>query len=213
MHLVRTRSLLVFAVAAAAAAGIAAPVAIGAQRAALSPADADRFDRKYQELIRYGGTLESSRFRSAIARRTTFTEAETNAYLQYKAGPDIPKGMIGPSITATGGGRIVGAAVLDLDVVRRDSQRGMFDLAQLLTGKYPVAVSGVLRTRKGIATFELESASIGGVPVPRSLIALVLAYYSRSPQHPRGLSLDAQYILPWGIQEIDIQSHRAVVTQ
>src|SRR5438093_12666531 len=53
-------------------------------------------------------------------RRTTVTESEVNAYLVYDAREQIPTGVVEPSVTILGPGRLLGRAVVDLDAVRRD---------------------------------------------------------------------------------------------
>ena len=187
--------------------------AVQQQAAALTAADADRFERKYQDINRYGAQTQGQAFRPDRARRTVLTEAETNSYLRFKSQRDMPKGMVDPCISALGGGRLTATAVLDLDAVRQSSDRGSFDLIQLLSGRLPVTLTGVLRTRNGIATFGLESSSIAGIPVPKMLLQQVVAYYSRSPEHPNGIGLDDQFVMPFGIREIDVQLRQAVVVQ
>ena len=127
----RTASLLVIGLLALAPVGVAAD-----QRppAPLSAADADRFDKKLVEITRYGAGTSPRRFRPAGARRTLVTEAETNAYIRLRIASTLPVGMVDPYITALGGGRVSGTAILDLDAVRRSEARGALELAQLLTG-------------------------------------------------------------------------------
>ncbi|MCX6544757.1 MAG: hypothetical protein NTV05_10145 [Acidobacteria bacterium] len=195
---------------------VLAPIEVAAgQRlpAPLSAADADRFDKKLVEITNYGVRTSSGRFRPAAARRTVVTEAETNAYIRLKIASTLPAGMVDPYVTALGGGRVSATATLDLDAVRRSEARGGLELSQLLTGRLPVSVTGVLRTRAGIATFDMESASIAGIPIPKGLLQQLVSYYTRSAEHPGGVGLDAQFVLPVGIREIDVQTHQAVIVQ
>ena len=179
----------------------------------LSAADADRFEKKLLEITRYGAQMASKPFRPDRTRRTVVTEAETNAYLRLRIPSELPPGMVAPYLTAVGGGRVSARAVLDLDAVRRGNATATFDLSQLLTGRLPVAVTGVLKTQSGIATFELESASISGIPIPKTLLQQLVTYYSRSPEFPNGISLDGRFVLPVAIRQIDILSHQAVIVQ
>jgi hypothetical protein len=206
----RTASLFVIGLLILARAGVA-----GDQQppAPLSAADADRFDKKLAEITGYGVLASSASFRPDRARRTVVTEAETNAYLRLKLGSTLPAGMVDPYIAALGGGRVSATAILDLDAVRRADVKGSLELSQWLTGRLPVGVTGVLRTRSGIATFDLESASIAGIPVPKVLLQQLVTHYTRSAEHPDGVGLDAQFVLPAGIREIDIQTHQAVIVQ
>ena len=211
-HLVRKRgaSLFVIGLLTLGPAGVA-----GGQQpqVPLSAADADRFDKKLIEITRYGAQAASTPFRAAGARRTVVTEAETNAYLRLKIPSELPVGMVDPYIAALGGGRVSAKAILDLDAVRRAGAKATFELAQLMTGRLPVSVTGVVRTRAGIATFELGSASLSGIPIPRVLLQQLVSHFTRSAEYPDGVGLDAQFVLPAGIREIDIQTGQAVIVQ
>ena len=44
------------------------------------------------------------------ARRTTITESEVNSYLTYELGEDLPAGVVEPSVSALGTGRVSGRA-------------------------------------------------------------------------------------------------------
>ena len=59
-----------------------------------------------------------------------------------------------------------------------------------LTGRLPLTATGILTTAKGVGRFALESASVGGVPIPKPLLQEIVSYYSRTPQSPAGISLD-----------------------
>jgi hypothetical protein len=179
----------------------------------LSAADADRFDKKVIEITQYGVLTSSKPFRPDGARRTVVTEAETNAYLLLKIPSVLPAGLVGPYIAALGGGRVSAKAILDLDAVRRGAAKGSPEWAQLLTGRLPVSVTGVLKTRSGIATFDVESAFIAGIPIPKTLLVQLVSHFTRSAEYPDGVSLDAQFVLPAGVREIDIQTRQAVIVQ
>ena len=59
----------------------------------------------------------------------------------------------------------------------------------------------------------LESATISGVPVPKTVLQQVVSYYSRTPEDPDGIGLDDAFELPAQIQEIRVQPGQAVVVQ
>lgn len=147
-------------------------------------------------------------------RRTILTENEVNAYLAYDAKPDLPPGVIDPAITILGDGKLAGRAIVDLDAVRQQHKpTGVFDPLTLLTGRLPITATGVLTTKDGVGRFALETATIGGVPVPKMLLQEIVSYYSRSPQAPGGVSLDDPFPLPARIREIQVQRGQAVVIQ
>ena len=148
-------------------------------------------------------------------QRTTVTENEVNSYLTYELGDDLPTGVVQPSVSALGTGRVSGRAVVDLDAVRKagGNTGGLFDPRSYLTGQVPVTATGVLRTSNGHARLELQSASVAGVPVPKLLLQEIVAYYSKSPSKPGGISLDDEFELPARIREIQVERGQAIVVQ
>ena len=151
---------------------------------------------------------------SKQGRRTTVTEGEVNSYLVYDAKPQLPAGVIEPAVTILGTGRLSGRAVVDLDAVRhaRASQR-WFDPTNYLTGRLPVSATGRLKTSNGVGHFELESASVGGVPVPKMLLQEIVSYYTRTPEKPSGIGLDDPFALPARIREIQVERGQAIIVQ
>jgi hypothetical protein len=148
-------------------------------------------------------------------QRTTVTESEVNSYLTYELGSDLPTGVVQPSVSALGTGLVSGRAVVDLDAVRKAGRNsgGLFDLRSYLTGQVPVTATGLLRTGNGRARLELQSASVGGVPIPKLLLQEIVAYYSKSPSKPGGISLDDEFELPARIREIQVERGQAIVVQ
>lgn len=147
-------------------------------------------------------------------RLTTVTERELNAYLALEIGSELPAGVVDPSISILGTGRLSGRAVVDLDAVRRQKQpTSLLDPMSYLTGRLPLTASGILTTARGVGRFELESASVAGVPIPKPMLQQIVSYYSRSPESPSGISLDNPFPLPAHIREIQVQRGQAVVVQ
>ena len=145
---------------------------------------------------------------------TSLTEREVNAYLAYDAKPHLPVGLTEPRITVLPSGSLSGTAVVDLDAVRAQRQsRGMLDPLNYLSGKLPVAVSGKLVATNGAARFDLESASVGGVPVPKMVVQELVTYYSKTESNPRGINIDDPYPLPARIRQIDVRQGEALVKQ
>jgi len=147
-------------------------------------------------------------------RRTVVTESEVNAYLTYEAREQLPVGVVDPAVTILGTGRLSGRATVDLDAVRTQRKAtGLLDPMTYLTGRLPIAASGVLTTQDGVGRFELESAELSGVPIPKMLLQEILSYYSRTPEKPGGIALDDPFALPARIREIHVQRGQAVVVQ
>lgn len=174
----------------------------------LSRRDADSFARKVLTIAQYAEAPGEG------ARLTPISERELNAYLRFELRDQLPAGVVDPRVRALGEGRVEGQAIVDLDAVRRARPPGgLFDPMNLLSGRLPVTAAGLLRAEGGEARFELESASVGGIPVPKALLQELVSYYSRSPELPRGLDLDASFPLPARITDIHVDTGRAVVVQ
>ena len=147
-------------------------------------------------------------------RRTTVTENEVNSYLAYEAREQLPTGVVEPSVTILGSGRLSGRAVVDLDAVRREKNpTSLLDPMNYLMGKVPVSATGVLKTSNGVGHFELESAAISRLPIPKFLLQEIVSYYSRTTANPAGISLDDPFALPARIREIQVERGQAIIVQ
>jgi hypothetical protein len=145
--------------------------------------------------------------------RTTVTEQEVNAFLAFDAGDQLPAGVVDPAITIIGTGRVSGRAMVDLDAVRKQKPRGLLDPLNYATGRLQVTATGVLTTSNGMGMIELQSASLGALPVPKVILQEIVGYYSRTTERPAGIDLDAPFALPARIREIQVQAGQAIVVQ
>jgi hypothetical protein len=184
------------------------PLALTAQ-AHLTQQDAARFQTKLAKIEAFG----NARTRAARAQSTDVSDAEVNSYLRYAAGAQVPVGMTEPALSALGNGRVAGRAIVDLDAVRQQKQRGWMDPIGYLSGKVPVTAAGTLTTSNGTGRFQLESAELSGVNVPKFVLQELLSYYSRTPETPNGIDMDAPFELPAGIKEIRVGVGSATIVQ
>lgn len=145
-------------------------------------------------------------------RRTVISQSELNAYLRYKASW-LPQGITDASVGFLDANHISTSVIADLDHVRQRSSGGWFDPTAYLKGKLPVFVSGTLTTGGGRGTFQLERATVDGIPVPPVFIQEIFAYYTRTPDLPSGMRLDAPFLLPSEIERIDVAAGQATVVQ
>jgi hypothetical protein len=146
--------------------------------------------------------------------RTTVTEREVNAYLVFEAREQLPVGVVNPSVTILGTGRLSGQAVVDLDAVRKaKGPTSLLDPMNYLWGRLPVSATGVLKTSKGVGHFELQATHINGVPIPKLLLQEIVSYYSRTTEKPAGISLDDPFALPARIREIQVLRGQAIIVQ
>jgi len=176
----------------------------------VSRQQADSFVKKIA-IINQRGSASAP---TTTTRRTPISENEVNSWFTYRGQDLIPAGVTDPKLSIIGNGRVMGVATVDLDAVSRHNQSGgTFDLWKLVGGRVPVAVTGVLQTKDGRGQFDLQSATLSGVPVPKALLQELVSYYSRSADRPDGVRLDAPFALPARIQQIEVGAGQAVVVQ
>jgi hypothetical protein len=174
----------------------------------ISRRDAARLQAKIDRISK------NSTLAGRTASRTAVTEAELNSYLRYEMSDQIPAGVTDPWVSILDEGRLSGKATVDLARVGQSRKSsGMLDPFNFLTGALPVAVNGVLRTKNGVGSFALESASVSGVPVPTWMLQEIVTYYSKSASAPQGVSIEKPFALPSGIREIQLAHGQAIVVQ
>jgi hypothetical protein len=174
----------------------------------LTPQLADAFEKKIVQVQKNAGQ------KSGKERPTSFTQAETNSYLKFSAGDLLPAGLTQPELTIIGAGKVAGRAIVDLDVVRqKQSSGGWLDPTSYLTGKLPVTASGKIVTWDGKGRFELERAEVSGVPIPKSFLAQMVNFFTRTADNPKGSSIDDTFVLPAEIRRIDVDASRWTVHQ
>ena len=176
----------------------------------LNKADGDRFNAKLQRIVTIGNT---PRAKAAPPQNTQVTDTEVNAYLKFHAQEQIPVGVVDPMIFANGNGVVSGQATVDLDAVRTQKQRGWLDPLSYKTGRLPLTARGRLTTTNGVGRFQLESAELSGVTIPKTLVQELLTYYSKSPENPNGINMDDPFELPAQIREIRVAAGAATIVQ
>lgn len=200
--------VLCIAVLALAGVGAATTWSPASADARYTRADADAMHGKIEQIVRLAPGA------GRRAKVTPFSEREVNAYLRFHLGSYFPSGIAEPVVTILGDGRLSGQAIVDLDEVSRANRStSWFDPMRLLTGRLPVTATGLLETREGSGRFVLETATVSGVPVPKSVLQRVVSYYTTTPADPDGIGLDDPFALPAQIVEIRVQPGRALVVQ
>jgi hypothetical protein len=101
-------------------AGLAVAVIVSAAPlladARVSKQDADRFETKLTKIVEFANAKPSAK--ATPPRSIPVTDTEVNSYLRFKAGDQIPIGIVEPELSAMGEGRVSGRAIVDLDAVR-----------------------------------------------------------------------------------------------
>lgn len=186
-------------------------VGLGAlQAAGVSQQQADAFSKK-MAIVKQQGTPGA---KAQSPRRTPFTETELNSWFAYSSGEVMPAGVTEPRVTLVGNGKVKAAATVDLAAVAKTRSSGKtLDPWSYLGGRLPVTLSGVLRTENGIGRFDLEEAAVSGIPVPASVLADIVSYYSRSDSDPEGVRLNDNFKLPSQIKQIEMGAGQGVIVQ
>jgi hypothetical protein len=180
------------------------------ESASISQQQADLFSKKVAQIVVQGDAVK----KPATPRRTQVSEGEVNSWFAYSAKPLLPAGVTDPRVTLVGDGKVAGQAVVDLDsIAKRKQSGGTFDLWNLVGGRVPVNVAGTLRTKDGVGTFDLDSADVSGLPLPKSFLQEVVSYYSRTAKNPQGVKIDDPFELPAAIRQIDVGAGQAVIVQ
>ena len=184
-------------------------VALAAGQQVHSKRDADSFDKKLTVMLERGASTVAA----PRALRTTITQVEINSYLKFQGAAVLPVGVVNPIITIFDTARVGGTVSVDMDAVRKAKERGWSDPLNYATGILEIRVAGKLKTANGSGTFELETATLGGVPIPKAFLQAVVAYYTTTPEMPAGFNLDSTFALPQRIRQVDLQRGSAVIVQ
>lgn len=145
--------------------------------------------------------------------RTVLTDREVNAYFKVNGKTVLPVGVLDPELQIGEGGRVDAKVVLDLDAALKPQNRSFFDPLAWLGGKAPVTASGTVRAANGRGVLQLDTATISGISIPKSLLQQLISYYTRTPESPEGFDLDKPFDLPAKIQAVETSQGQAVVIQ
>lgn len=186
-------------------------VTVAPAQDAAARADAASMQRKLVAILTRA-ELPASTVRHPI-QRTSFTEREVNAYFSVHGAEFLPTGVLNPRVSIDRAGRVRAQAVVDLDLALKPKERGWLDPLAWLGGKVEMAGVGTLHAANGRGVFRLETATLGGVTIPKAVMQEVITYYSRSEEHPRGFQLDEPFELPSAIRAVETVPGRATVVQ
>ena len=165
-----------------------------------------RLERRLLEILRNAAEP------SPDVRLTPLPEPDVNAYLAHQAVPHLPVGIRAPSVRI-GENSLSAEAVIDLDAIRESRERAGFDPIQFLGGQLAVTASGRIRSGGGVARVDVETVTVGGIPVPVNVLQELVRYFTRTPDQPAGSRIDAPIPLPYGISELRLSPGLAVIVQ
>jgi hypothetical protein len=176
----------------------------------LSRADADAMNAKIERIV---AAADQPRPPDAAPLTTSFTDRETNAYVEFYGHEFLPPGVGKPRVRFGADGRVAARAQVDLDAVRNARERGWLDPLAFVTGTVEVVASGAVTTAGGEGIVRFESATVGGVGVPKTVAQELLRFYTRTPERPQGFAFDEPFALPPGVRSIAVDMGRATLVQ
>jgi len=184
------------------------PVVLALAAAPVSREQGDRLARKIDEINKNAAS------QPVREKRTPMSEPEVNSYLAFNIKEQIPRGLARPEIRIVGDGQLAGRVWVDMDEFKRGrSSGGIMDPFTYISGQVPVTARGTLRARNGRGQFQLTSAEIQGVPLPKPIVQELVSFFSRTQENPNGFDLDAPFNLPAKIREILVNPGEAVMVQ
>lgn len=187
-----------------------AATAVTLHAATVSRQQSDAFSRKLALITRHAEITP----KPAKGQRTQVSQDELNSWFTFRSQRYLPAGVAPPNMVIVGAGKLSGTVVLDLDAyAQKRRSGGVLDPWNLIGGKVPVNVIGVLHTKEGRGRFELQSADLSGIPLPKTLLQELVTFYSRTPDKPQGIRFDDPFELPASIRHIEIGAGQAVVVQ
>jgi hypothetical protein len=145
--------------------------------------------------------------------RTTFTDREVNAYFRVYGPTFLPEGLVDPELAIDEGGRVRAKSLVNLDAIRAAKPRGWLDPLAYVTGSVEVTAAGTLKTADGRGLFALDTATLGGITVPKGLLQELVSHYSRTPEAPSGINLEQPFELPSRIRAVETGRGAATVVQ
>jgi hypothetical protein len=174
----------------------------------ISREDGDRLERKIAAIA------ENAAGDPVRPKKTAVPENELNSYLNFNLREKLPRGVSEPAVSLIGNGNVSGHIFIDMDdFKRRRRSAGIMDPLNYISGRVPVTAVGAVRTKDNKGQFQLMSAEIHGVPVPKPVVQELVTFFSRTPENPRGINIDEPFALPAKIRELVINPREATVIQ
>ncbi len=136
-----------------------------------------------------------------------------NSFFKFQGKEYLPPGVLDPNVFIVDGTRLEARAMVDLGAVRKANERTWPVLLSWVSGTVEVRAAAKVRATNGFGQFELESATLGGVPIPKSLLQMIVSHYSATPESPKGFDIDAPFALPHQIRQVELQRGTAVIVQ
>ncbi len=185
-----------------------APVA-AAQTAAASGLERDslqgaaRVQRVFEEIE------EDHRAGLTSPKRHVVLEPDLNAFMEREIRVQRPPAVERLAVSLRPGNVFVTRIRVDMDDVPvGDSSVGGFFKA-LMSGSQDLEVEGRLESANGVGTYQIEGASLNGIPIPSALVNAILRSMGSRLDPP--FDPTAPFPFGHGIQRVRIEAGRAVI--
>ncbi len=169
---------------------------------------ADRARTKIDAIVAGGERAVSAR---SATTRTLLTEAEINDYLRVHGSDVLPSAITRPELRLGDDNRVRVRAIVDLDEVRRSRPRDWRDPLAYVAGAAEVIASGRMISDEGFARAELDSATIAGLSIPKSVVQELLRFFTSTPDNSAGFAVDEPFALPANTRRVDVRQGHVVV--
>jgi hypothetical protein len=174
----------------------------------LSKEQGNALERKIDEIAKNGSN------NPVQSKKTVISEPEVASYLAFNGKDKVPRGLANPAISMLGNGNLAGRVFVDIDEFKRQRGSGGFmDPLSYVSGQVPLTARGVLTSRDGRGYFQLGSAEILGVPVPKSILQELVSFFSRTPEYPDGFNIEEPFNLPAKIRRVAVHHGEALIVQ
>jgi len=150
--------------------------------------------------------------RPASKETIVVTERQLNSFVNLSLGDRIPSEVTDLELRLEPG-RLAAHATVDLDQLRSKMPEGTAATAllALLSGPVPVELRGRVAGADGMGQLTLEEARVGGVGMPPSVLAQLVALATRTEEQPKGVDIGAPQPLPWTARRLRVESGRLLV--
>ncbi|HLH31952.1 MAG TPA: hypothetical protein VKY31_12180 [Terriglobia bacterium] len=136
--------------------------------------------------------------------RVQLSEAELESYLMYSLQEDIPAKV--DAATVELGSNTVG---LETQLTFNSNATGNPMVDALVGGTHNLLLRGKLVAEHARGKFDLQDARVDGIPVPNIFIQTLFKKYVK-PKYPEA-DLSEPFDMPWGIEELKLESGKATV--
>lgn len=179
----------------------------------LTRSEAESMGRKLDAIVERGNAAPAAKPASVKPVSTSFTEREVNAFFKYMGPAFMPTGIQNTQLGILADGNVTGQAIVDLNAIRTAAQRGWLDPLAYVAGSMEVRVAGRLLASNGKGVFQFQAASVGGVPISKSVLQELVSFYTKTPEQPNGVNLDEPFDLPSNIRSVQTKVGAATVVQ